>query len=195
MKLTRTNRRSGIGAAVATAAALALALSACGEQEASESDPGAGDPAPTSTPEATATPEVTEAPTETPTDDATEEPTDDDSGGEMGTRPPAGELPIGEVSDDIAASAEVQEAVADLAGRESVADTDVLVAGHGPLTWRNGALGCPEPGGFYTQALVPGEQLVLEIEGEYYAYHRAEGQPYFYCANPDQFVGDGPADS
>lgn len=76
--------------------------------------------------------------------------------------------------------------MADLAERAGVDLSAVTVAGYREVTWRDGSLGCPEPGMMYTQALVPGEQLVLEVDGELYAYHAATGREFSYCANPQE---------
>jgi hypothetical protein len=38
------------------------------------------------------------------------------------------------------------------------------------VTWSDGALGCPAPGRFYTQALVPGFRVQLEAGGERFDY-------------------------
>ena len=44
----------------------------------------------------------------------------------------------------------------DLAQRLGIADELVVLSGARHVTWRSGALGCPDPGMNYTQALVPG---------------------------------------
>ena len=36
----------------------------------------------------------------------------------------------------------------------------------------------------YTQALVPGHQLILSVGGELASYHAAKGHGFTYCANP-----------
>jgi len=49
------------------------------------------------------------------------------------------------------------------------------------VTWRSGALGCPEKGRVYTQALVPGRMILLAIRDELFRYHAdLEGAP-FHC--------------
>ena len=58
--------------------------------------------------------------------------------------------------------------VADLAER-GVAGTPELVSAHA-VTWNNGALGCPSPGVSYTQALVDGMRIVVEVDGTTYDY-------------------------
>ncbi len=58
--------------------------------------------------------------------------------------------------------------VADLAER-GVTGTPELVSAHA-VTWTNGALGCPSPGVSYTQAIVDGMQVVVEVDGTTYDY-------------------------
>lgn len=43
------------------------------------------------------------------------------------------------------------------------------------VTWNDGSLGCPEPGGVYTQALVDGLRVVVEHDGEEYDYRIPNG--------------------
>ncbi|NND65435.1 MAG: hypothetical protein HKM24_05675 [Gammaproteobacteria bacterium] len=65
------------------------------------------------------------------------------------------------------------------------------------VTWRNGAVGCPEPGMGYTEALVPGHYVALEHDGVTYHYHssqrRSTGEDHFFrCDNPalNYIIGD-----
>ena len=53
------------------------------------------------------------------------------------------------------------------------------------VTWRDGSIGCPEPGMNYTQALVPGIRVVLELDGRRYEYHAGGGRSIFLCENPE----------
>jgi hypothetical protein len=52
------------------------------------------------------------------------------------------------------------------------------------VTWNDGSLGCPRPGEAYTQALVPGYQVVLEYGGNTYDYRAAENGFFFLCELP-----------
>jgi len=52
------------------------------------------------------------------------------------------------------------------------------------VTWRDGAIGCPQPGMNYIQVLTPGRRLVLEVDGVRYYYHARATGPYQFCANP-----------
>lgn len=69
-------------------------------------------------------------------------------------------------------------------------EAEVTVVSSERVTWRDGALGCPEPGGRYTQALVEGARTILEHDGTQYSYHRGKGD-WFYCANPSSEPIDG----
>lgn len=80
---------------------------------------------------------------------------------------------------------QVQAARIDLAARTSLDPDSIQVAEARPVTWGSGALGCPQPGAFYTQALVPGCHILLEVDGQTFSYHAsAEGEP-FLCP-PDR---------
>jgi hypothetical protein len=39
------------------------------------------------------------------------------------------------------------------------------------VSWPDTSLGCPQPGFFYAQMIVPGYRLVLEAKGQQYPYH------------------------
>lgn len=52
------------------------------------------------------------------------------------------------------------------------------------VTWSDGSLGCPEEGMVYTQALVPGYRVILDIAGDELAFHAPESGEFFSCANP-----------
>jgi hypothetical protein len=73
--------------------------------------------------------------------------------------------------------------MADLAERTGVASDKILIVRAQAITWSDGSLGCPQPGMFYTQALVNGYWVVLEADGAKYDY-RASGSGYFFlCEN------------
>lgn len=80
--------------------------------------------------------------------------------------------------------APVADAIADLAGRLSVAPDTIEVLDARFVTWRDGAVGCPEEGLAYSQALVPGWLVVLRVDDASYRYHSAEGAAPFFCATP-----------
>jgi len=84
----------------------------------------------------------------------------------------------------------VEQAIADLAQRESADPADVTVSEAMAVTWRDGSIGCAQKGTMYTDALVDGYLIVLEIDGEQYQYHQGSmadpSAPPFYCANPTE---------
>lgn len=61
--------------------------------------------------------------------------------------------------------------VADAAKRFNVAESAVVLVRAEQVTWSDGSLGCAEPGGIYTQALVPGYLIVARTDAGELAYH------------------------
>jgi hypothetical protein len=80
----------------------------------------------------------------------------------------------------------VEQAKADLAARLRVDAAQVKVVSASQVTWNDGSLGCPQPGMFYTQALVDGFKTVLEVAGTQYSYHSGAGRAPFLCETPQQ---------
>lgn len=76
---------------------------------------------------------------------------------------------------------DVSIASADLAVRLGVEAASIELVTRERVTWRDGSIGCPEPGMAYTQALVPGIRIVLRVADAEYEYHAADGRPPFYC--------------
>lgn len=70
---------------------------------------------------------------------------------------------------------------ADLAERLDVAPERIELVEQRRVTWRDGSMGCPEPGMMYTQALVPGYWIRLSVDGTTYDYHGARGRTPFHC--------------
>lgn len=86
----------------------------------------------------------------------------------------------GEVDLDAATEA----AVTDLAASEGVDAGEIEVVTAEDVTWSDGALGCPEPDQMYTQALIPGYRIVLEVDSQEVHYHGAEGAAPTRCDDP-----------
>ena len=158
---------------LALVVAVGISLSGCG----SSTTDAAGDASVSITPPAA---------TSTPTDDAKETtvPVPGDESPITQVEPPPGELPLGPVPDAIVSRPQVQAAIADFAERQGVPVDEVTAAGYADVTWPDGSLGCPQPGVMYTQALVPGHQLILQVDDTTASYHAAEGKPFAYCATP-----------
>jgi len=67
----------------------------------------------------------------------------------------------------------------DLARRLEIDEQTIEVSKAREVTWRDGALGCPEPDMMYTQALVRGYYIRLQAGDKFYAYHAGrDGQPF-----------------
>ena len=77
--------------------------------------------------------------------------------------------------------AEILSAGADEAGVEEDA-VEVVVAE--AVTWSDGSIGCPEPGMMYTQALVPGYRVVLEVDSRQLNFHATEAGDFQFCEDP-----------
>jgi hypothetical protein len=87
----------------------------------------------------------------------------------------------------------VEAVVADLASRLVVDASEVTVRSFEDVVWGDGSLGCPTPGMVYTQALVAGSRIVLEVARVTYEYHAAAGGPFFPCPDPVPPVTGGSA--
>ena len=84
----------------------------------------------------------------------------------------------------------VTAAIADLAERQGVKSEEITVVSNDEVTWRDGSLGCPEPGKMYTMALTDGVRVVLEAAGETYEYHGGKTGSLRFCADPQEPVPD-----
>ncbi len=107
-------------------------------------------------------------------------------------QPSATEIPVTTTTvgdSDQPVDREVAIALADLAERLGVDESEIFVKSHEAVTWPDGSIGCPMPGMGYTQALVDGTQILLEVDSEVYAYHSAQGGEPTYCENPEPAVG------
>ena len=126
-----------------TGLALVLALGACGGGEDVSPDSSMGEESvSTSTSIDRGEPNAERVPTSTVT-------------------PPTGEVPD-EVMESIFSQLRQHLDVASLDGIE--------VTRAEALTWPDGSLGCPEPGEFYTQALVEGFHVELILDGQTFDY-------------------------
>ena len=99
-----------------------------------------------------------------------------------GPTPPV--LPSTPIPDDVLERPGVRDAIAAESERLGVTPEDVAVVGYADVTWPDGSIGCPQPGMMYTQALVPGRQLLLEVGGEVASYHAGGDAAFGYCDAP-----------
>ena len=87
-------------------------------------------------------------------------------------------------------------ALRDAVRRVGVAPQAVRIARGAAVTWRDGSLGCPQPGMAYTQALVRGWQVFVEAGGSVLRYHAsAAGTRWLHCdaARAQEPLGDDAA--
>ena len=75
-------------------------------------------------------------------------------------------------------------ALADAGKRSGLAASALQVISAEAVTWPDGALGCPQPGMLYTQALVPGFLVRIRAGAEVLRYHAgSRGGPAFCPAS------------
>jgi hypothetical protein len=70
----------------------------------------------------------------------------------------------------------VEDAIAALADKLQTTERPIEVVEVRAVEWPDGSLGCPEEGKVYTQAIVPGFQILLRYGDTVYVYHAADGQ-------------------
>jgi hypothetical protein len=75
----------------------------------------------------------------------------------------------------------VDQARADLAGRQSVAIEAVEVVEARSIVWPDGSLGCPKPGMAYPQVQVDGVLIRLRVGDQVFDYHGGSGKAPFLC--------------
>ncbi len=78
----------------------------------------------------------------------------------------------------------LDDLLAQAAGDTGVPEDEITIVTAESVTWSDGSLGCPEPGMAYTQALVPGYRVVLDVAREEIHYHAGSDGEFFACDNP-----------
>ena len=102
-------------------------------------------------------------------------------------KPPTGAVPVeitapatapltGEVPQDL-----LDAVFDDLSDRLDASREAITVTEAGAVVWRDGSLGCPQPGMMYTQALVPGYRIILSAGEETFDYHASERGSFVLC--------------
>lgn len=75
---------------------------------------------------------------------------------------------------------------ADLEAR-GVTGSELTLVEARKITWNNGALGCPQPGAQYTQALVDGWWILVKVGDTTYDYRFGDGSSPMLCENGGTF--------
>ncbi|MBI2590990.1 MAG: hypothetical protein HYW33_03930 [Candidatus Blackburnbacteria bacterium] len=78
----------------------------------------------------------------------------------------------------------IMAVVDNLSKRLSVGRDTVIVNSVTEAIWRDGSLGCPEPGKAYTLAVVGGYKISLSLEDKTYFYHTGPQERFILCENP-----------
>lgn len=82
-------------------------------------------------------------------------------------------------------SGDLLNSVLDDAAQRLGVSTDALVVTRAEaVTWNDGSLGCPEPGMFYTQALVDGYWIVVEAGNQSLDYRATGSGNFRICDRP-----------
>jgi hypothetical protein len=79
--------------------------------------------------------------------------------------------------------------LADASERSGVPPAELVVNGAWRRTWSDGSLGCPRPGEFYTQALVPGWQVIVQAGDQELDYRLTDRGHFILC--PPELAQDG----
>jgi hypothetical protein len=117
---------------------------------------------------------------------------------EGGTEPPAQTTAPETISttevtttseDSMADQDMVQAAVSHLASRLGISEEEIEVVEVRAVQWPDGALGCPEEGKMYTQAVVDGTQVLLGFEERIYDYHAGSDGDVFLCPSVERDGG------
>jgi hypothetical protein len=92
-------------------------------------------------------------------------------------------LPSGAGTGDVP-DAILSAILADAAERTGAGTEEIAVTRGEAVTWNDGSLGCPEPDTSYTQALVDGYHVVLDVDGETLDYRVGSGADFRLCDSP-----------
>ncbi len=52
-----------------------------------------------------------------------------------------------------------------------------------PVEWRDGSIGCPQPGQAYGQVITPGHKITVRADGNLYVVHEANGRAFLCKRN------------
>lgn len=119
-----------------------------------------------------------------PDDPAVDQPQPDETPDEPDPDEPVGDDERATLEDEVplaerhAVQLAIEEYEVDLAAI-TVVEAEAVV-------WPDGALGCPQEGEMYTQALEDGFRVVLDVDGVEVHYHAAEPDAPFRCDDPQE---------
>ena len=124
---------------------------------------------------------------ETPTESIPEDPNADlnSDAATSGLAEPGDTPPPADDSDSVVLGeglpSAVEFAMADLAAYLGESIDVIDWVSQEEVDWPDGSLGCPQPDMSYTQAIVNGSLIILEVNGVPYEYHSKAGSDPFLC--------------
>ena len=83
----------------------------------------------------------------------------------------------------------VQDVSIDLSDRLDIDTSEVRVVEIEEVVWSDSSLGCPIPGMNYLMVLTSGYQIILEAQGQQYAYHTRDTSHFVLCDGVGQLKG------
>ena len=87
----------------------------------------------------------------------------------------------------VSVNPQVERAIEDLATRQGMDRSQVIVENVETVEWRDSSLGCPQPGMMYAQVITPGFRIVLELDGVRYSYHADLNRRVTLCEDPSPY--------
>lgn len=119
--------------------------------------------------------------------------------GAPSSRPPFQTAPTGPVRTSPEPSTSIQQPPADLLRaieddlrRRGLDPVGLVVVESAPVRWPNGALGCPEPGRMYTQAIEQGWRVIVQLDGRSHDYRSGNSGRPVLCTRGGGAVPSNP---
>lgn len=97
------------------------------------------------------------------------------------TRLPQAETPAGAPITGEAPREFVDKVIDDLASRNSIDRAAITVISDEAVEWKDGSLGCPQPGMVYPQVIISGYRIILGIGDGRYDYHLSDTGRFVLC--------------
>ena len=88
-----------------------------------------------------------------------------------------------------AEEAPIAAAIADLARHLQIEPESIELVDVRGVQWPDGSLGCPRGGELYTQAIVDGSQVILQVDGRMYDYRADDEENVKLCPSEDKDGG------
>lgn len=82
----------------------------------------------------------------------------------------------------------IKKAKEDLAQRLSISVTQINLIETTEVEWSDSSLDCPQPGLEYLQVITPGYRILLEFNGNEYAYHSNRDTYVVFCDSSIQLI-------